>query len=244
MKDIKRSEIHQLLGEENTVEQNFRWWSAYDWSNEGKEWCISEEWVKSIVRFVMLPALRGKACILEIGPGAGVWSEILAKFSQRLILVDIVPQCLDMCRQKLASADHVSYELNDGRSLAFIGDHEVDGIWSIHTFVHINEDDVLSYFSEFKRILKAGGVAVIHHGGKGNTAHNMGWRSNVTRETISQICDSVGLELIRQFSSWGKNGQYRFWPRHSEEDVLDVFSVIGQPITNSNGNTSIISGTV
>ena len=192
MKDINGIEIDQFLGKENTVEQNIRLFANYDWSNEGREWCISEEWVKSIVRFVMLPELRGKEHIIEIGAGAGVWSEILMKFCKRLTLVDIVPKCLEICRKKFASARHVAYEINDGRSLGFIGDEGADGIWSMHTFTHINEEDVSSYFREFKRILKPGGMAVIHHGRIGNTSLALGWRSSVTSVKIADLCHSKG----------------------------------------------------
>lgn len=229
MKDINGIEIDHLLGATNTVEENFRLWSTYDWSNEGREWCLSEEWVKSILRHVIIPELGGKEHIVEIGAGAGIWSEILLKLCKRLTLVDIVPQCLDICRRKFADAANVAYELNDGRSLGFVANEGADGIWAMHTFVHVNEDDALAYFKEFKRILKPGGVAVIHHGRRGNTQFNMGWRSSVTNETIAGICTATGLQLEKQFSSWGKNGKYKLWPSLEEDEIPDSFSIIRQP---------------
>lgn len=234
MKDINGIELDQLMGAENTVEQNIRLWSAYDWSNRGLEWCLSEEWMKSVVRYVIVPELGRREHIVEIGAGSGVWSEILLKLCNRLTLVDIIPQCMDMCRERLGAASNVTYEVNDGRSLGFIKDQDVDGIWALHTFVHINEADVTNYFKEFRRILKPGGVAVIHHGRLGNTALNMGWRSSVTNETIAAICQAEGLELVRQFISWGKNGKYKLWPYLDDEKVPDCISLIRQPLLSTN----------
>lgn len=225
MKDVNGIEIDHLLTEVNSVEQNFQLWSRYDWSNKGLEWCVSEDWVKSIVRHVILKYFRKRAHLLEIGPGAGTWSLILADLAERITLVDIVPKCLEMCREQLGDTA-VTYLLNDGVTLKEVADNDVDGIWSMNTFVHINEQDMLSYFSEFYRVLTPGGTAIIHHSRNGNTGIPLGWRSEMTDEKVATLCSKTGLELVKQFRSWGKEGQYRLWPKLSEEECVDSISII------------------
>jgi ubiquinone/menaquinone biosynthesis C-methylase UbiE len=219
---------YERLTTANTVLENLVLWSNYDWSNEGREWCHSEAWAKSVIQYIMLPELkRGGAC-LEIGCGAGFWSAFLARICRRLVLVDIVEECLEICRSKFRASAHVEYYRNNGVSLRFLDDASIDSIWSWNTFININERDTKSYFQEFRRVMRPNGIAVIHHPAKGATSPKNGWRSDVTDGKIHAICHTLGLNVIKQFRAWGPDRQFLAWPHLTADQSPDSVSVISR----------------
>ncbi|MGQ0831571.1 MAG: hypothetical protein ACT4OV_07825, partial [Microthrixaceae bacterium] len=54
-------------------------------------------------------------------------------------------------------------------------------------------------------VLVPGGVGVIHHGDGGST---MGWRSAMNAERFRELLEGVGLEVTRQFDSWGDHDEF------------------------------------
>ena len=79
-------------------------------------------------------------------------------------------------------------------------DGTVDAIWSYDVFVHINPQDARSYFQEFRRLLKPGGRAVIHHPGSAENPGRLrkGWRSDLTNEMVLGFVQEKSLRLISQ----------------------------------------------
>lgn len=209
----------------NSVGHNLKIWSNYDWSAQGEHWAHSPEWKQSIVDYILLPNVPEGGVVLEIGPGAGRWTTYLADRAQRLLVVDLTSECIDLCKERFHDRTNIEYFVNDGKDLGFIEDASVDRIWSWDVFVHINQQGVRGYVEQFARILRPGGCAVLHHSAKGV---NFGWRSNMTAVKMQEFCRELGLEL-RQFDSWGEAGEFRFWPELPPEENADVVSVIRRP---------------
>jgi ubiquinone/menaquinone biosynthesis C-methylase UbiE len=143
---------------------------------------------------------------LEIGPGHGRWSTLIAGrvCGGALHLVDISPSCIEHCRRKIIQS-HVHYIVNDGKSLHGIDTEHVDFIWSFDTFVHIEEPETRAYAREFSRVLKRHAMGVIHHPGSPTPEQRQGgMRSLVTAGLFRQILEENGLHAIRQTDSWGE----------------------------------------
>lgn len=210
----------------NTVNNNRRVWSEWDWTRRGEEWSNSEEWKTSLVQEVLNRYIPSGGTILEIGPGGGRWTECLQQIAGHLILVDLTRECIELCRERFGDTPQIEYHVNDGRDLAFVQTSSVDAIWSWDVFVHIAAADVESYVEQFQRILKAGGTAVIHHSRLG--VSRTGWRSDMTAKKMSEFCSRYGLELLEQFEEWG-NGAHRIWPGLPLEKSPDTISVLRKP---------------
>src|SRR5215210_2549727 len=69
-------------------------WSQWDWSGGGDEWNESPEWKASLVEHVLCATMPRGGTILEIGPGAGRWTEHLHELADRLILVEATEEVL------------------------------------------------------------------------------------------------------------------------------------------------------
>jgi SAM-dependent methyltransferase len=215
------SRLHNLitrgtLSPPNTIPANREIWSRWDWSTRGEEWTGSSQFKTGILDNILFPNIPARSRVLEVGPGAGRWTEFLLKLSKHLILVDLTPECIRLCQERFANATNTSYFVNDGKDLSFVPPASIECIWSFDVFVHIQSSDVDDYVRQFATILTPGGRAIIHHSAKGATAKH--WRSDMTTERMAELCSKHGLKVIDQRSAWGD-----FKINAEGRDVVTIF---------------------
>lgn len=201
----------------HSVEENALKWNHYRWERGEEEWTSSDEWKQSVIDTVMLGNVRPDSVVLEIGPGFGRWTRKLTEISSRVIVVDVAEKCIDHCRQVFGARDNIEFHVNDGRSLAFAADDSIDHIWSFDVFVHIEPEDIDAYLQEFRRVLKPGGTAIIHHGIIGKTVFE--WRSSLTLQVFSELLAKHDFELSQQFSAWGEDDRFSV----AASDMISIF---------------------
>ncbi len=160
-------EKHRLPGVNSTA-MNYEIWRNWKWEHSGEEWTYSLEWKNSLIENILLKYMKNDGFILEVGPGAGRWTEVLQKIAKHLIAVDISDRCIEICKTKFSNSDNTEFVVNDGTKLPFVADGSIDSVWSFDVFVHINEKDAEQYIKEFSRIMKPGGNAAINHGQEGS----------------------------------------------------------------------------
>lgn len=143
-----------------------KWGTDSNWTDAGNEWSVAwggadRQWHGCILPRI-LPYLPAHT-ILEIAPGFGRWTHFLRNHCQKLIAVDLNPNCIDQCRRRFEGDPSMSFYVNNGRSLAMAGDASVDFIFSFDSLVHVEADVIDAYLAEFARVLTPRGVAFIHH---------------------------------------------------------------------------------
>lgn len=184
----------------NSMSANKLIWESWDWDGKGDEWNPSDAWKRSVVATFIDTYFTGRDTVLEVGPGGGRWTEFLLGKCRRLIAVDISEACVARCRQRFAGSPHAEFYVGNGDDLNVVADAAVDGVWSFDVFVHINKVQFEAYVREIARVLKPGGVALLHHGGSGGAKG--GWRSDVTLADVNTFLARAGLVLDRQLQSW------------------------------------------
>jgi SAM-dependent methyltransferase len=180
-------------------------WDAYDWRRRGEEWTPSAEWKQSLATLIQERAPE-QGAILEIGPGAGRWTEALQRLAGSLTVVDVSRASIEACRARFADCENVRYLVNDGRTLPGIADESIDFIWSFDTFVHVAPEDTAAYAGEFRRVLRRGGRGIVHHPAAGGLRG--GFRSRMTSEAFVALLRSSGLAPLEQFDAWGPQGAF------------------------------------
>jgi SAM-dependent methyltransferase len=194
-------------------------WEAWDWSTGGDEWTLSEEWKASVMRSVLDRHIPAGGDILEIGPGGGRWTGRLIERSAGFLGVDISESCVRVCREKFGHDPRARFIVGSGSDLADVEDASVDALWSFDVFVHINRAEVELYADEFRRVLRPGGVGVIHHGSVGGALG--GWRSDPTHEGMLGLLKARGFEIVDSFKEWQDGGVTH--PAGLYQDVVTVF---------------------
>ena len=202
---MKKIGMRDDLPSANSTTINHGIWDNYNWKQRGEEWTQSAKWKQSLIDEILFKYVEPGKIVLEIGPGAGRWSEALQRISSRLILVDLSEKCMELCKKRFSKYNNVEFFVNDGKSLDFTQEETIDFIWSFDVFVHINPEDTESYIKEFRRVLKKGGRGVIHH--PEGVARNA-WKSSMTDQLFSGLLKKNGFTLIDQFGTFGKNKRY------------------------------------
>jgi ubiquinone/menaquinone biosynthesis C-methylase UbiE len=198
-----------------SLEWNFSVWDkAYPWSKDGDEWddfaraCGVEYsyWKASLAEHFLIRNIKPDSVVLEIGPGHGRWSSMIPSRVPKgqLHLIDLSESCIAYCKKRLVDHPNVQYHVNDGLRMPMIQDASIDFLFSIDTFVHIEETEVRSYAREFKRVLKPQSMGVIHHAGNPTDEQRRnGMRSLVGLRKFTAILAEAGLYVIRSTSEWG-----------------------------------------
>jgi len=195
----------------NSAAENDRRWSGYDWSRRGEEWNESPQWKRALIEDVLERWIAHGVATLEIGPGGGRWSEVLAARCSALVLVDVSARPLELCRARLGEDARITYVLSSGSELSGVADGSIDAVWSFDVFVHVAPTDQAKYLREIARVLAPDGVAVVHHAdgrNRGRLPSRVGWRSPMSRGLFAALARDGGLRVESQFDSWGAGGQY------------------------------------
>ena len=200
-----------------TITENHSFWSHYDWQDQGDEWSQGfggTEYVWWSVLYPRIAALIPTGSILELAPGYGRFSQYLKDYCEHLTLVDLTEQCIVACRERFASDTHISYHINDGKSLDFIPDHSIDFVFSYDSLVHVEYDVLEAYLTQLGQKLTVNGVGLFHHSTIGSLIdqatgslpfENIHWRAtSMTAERFVELCSKAGLVCIGQETlDWG-----------------------------------------
>ena len=208
----------------HTAEENRRIWNTYDWSRRGEEWteAVAEyrgldpvAWKRQLVEGVMRRWIPAGASVLEIGPGAGRWTESLVDLAGPLAIADISEACLELCRSRFGGRPHTSFHLIGADGLSFLEDASIDAAWSYDVFVHINPSDVQRYVRDLGRVLAPGGIAVIHHSGRyrSEADASSSFRSHMDSRFFAHLVEAAGLEVVEQDTT----------SPHKPGDLITVF---------------------
>lgn len=200
----------------------------YEWIEAGEEW--SEPWGGSAAQWFGSILPRIHAClpantILEIASGFGRWSNYLKEHGSHLHLVDPAADCIEACQRRFASESHLSYHVNDGRSLETIPSRSIDFVFSFDSLVHVRGETVESYVAQLADKLRDNGMGFIHHSNLGHYASSIAQRlsrrarmllgrgrvpgsdhqraSDMTAESFRECCEQHGLKcLCQELVNW------------------------------------------
>ncbi|HSZ13183.1 MAG TPA: class I SAM-dependent methyltransferase [Solirubrobacteraceae bacterium] len=213
---LTREQRHGVLGSAHRrwrppTDDHRRYWSAYDWSGLGEEWTASPEWKQGLIQDVLAKWIPDGGVVLEIGPGAGRWSEVLLRRAAELVLVDVSERPLELCRERFNGDTRVQYILSSGSDLLGVEDGSIDAVWSFDVFVHVAPRDQAAYLEEIARVLAPDGIAVVHHSdgrNRGQLSSRHGWRSPMSRGLFAALAVERGLQVECQLDSWGPGGRF------------------------------------
>jgi sterol 24-C-methyltransferase len=108
-------------------------------------------------------ALKPGAKVLDAGAGSGYVAMYMARKGLNVHAIDITPiHVADAIRNVKANGleDNISVSFEDYHNLTSFVDNSFDGIYTMETFVHA--DDPVKVLQNFYRLLKPGGVLVLH----------------------------------------------------------------------------------
>lgn len=128
----------------------------------GDEWG-DDDYVDWIVDTYVKPYLHENSYVCEIGPGGGRYTSRIIDQCAALSCVDVSSRMLAKIQQRFGDLEKLHLFKNDGIRLSPIDDETVDLVYSFNLFLQLELEVIYSYLDEVQRILKPGGVAIIHY---------------------------------------------------------------------------------
>ena len=131
--------------------------------NEHHKQCGSDGW-REIIREHILPWAIGDVDlgddVLEVGPGYGATTDVLAERVPRLTCVEIDEELASMLTERFAGADHVTIERGDATALSH-PDGRFTGAASFTMLHHVPTAELQDrLLAEVARVLRPGGILV------------------------------------------------------------------------------------
>lgn len=147
--------------------------------------------------------------VIELACGRGRHSELTAPLASRLTLIDIHPENLQACRERLSGFNNVSFICNDGCGFRPLDDGSVTSIFCYDAMVHFSADLVESYLADTARVMADGGKALFHHSNyTGDPTQHYGLnpcaRNLMSLEQFAGLATAAGLEVVQSRTlDWG-----------------------------------------
>ncbi|KAF1956463.1 S-adenosyl-L-methionine-dependent methyltransferase [Byssothecium circinans] len=165
--------------------------------------------------------LKPGARVLDAGAGSGYVAMTMAKHGLNVQAIDITPHHLADARknvQKYGLQDKISVDYGNYHDLSAFPDASFDGIYTMEAFVHA--DDPIKVLNNFKRLLKPGGVLVLHEAG---VKHNSERLQNLLRLShCPNTLQEGGYEELLQ-----KTGFKDMTLEDLTEEVLPMWRLFG-----------------
>ena len=163
----------------------------------------------------VLPYLSENSVVLEIACGIGRVSRFVAPHCASLYCTDILEEALQEVTKNLKDHNNVCFQKTNGYDLSGFRPAYFDCVYSFTTFFHFDFELVVNYFSEIKRVLKAGGIGIIEfkrwlgqedvlqlldkiqdEGGVRKYERELDKWRYVSKEMLRVLCDFHDLEVI------------------------------------------------
>lgn len=213
-----------------------------DFETLGEEWG-GPQFADAIVDDLVGTRIDRDSDVLELGCGGGKFSQRLAPRVRSLVCSDISRAMLNQTRGELelrGLADGVEFKQLNGIDFEGIPDDSVDFIFSYDVQLHLQPQNVFSYMLDAKRVLRPGGVFMVHQidlnssGGidqflmqheamTWNYALNSPWRTGhiyyMSRDQMEALADVAGvaeLEIVEDFP--GRDSE--LWPITGDRDIF------------------------
>ena len=150
--------------------------------------------------------------VLDFACGKGRIAELLSTSSGSLTCVDTNDEAIAYCSERFAEKDNVVCKVSEPESIP-IESGSMSFIYSWDAMVHFDYRSIDYILTEFSRVLKSGGQAVIHHSNaKGHSSFeadknwrkNPHWRSEFNAQDMAHICQKSGFIIEEQLViDWG-----------------------------------------
>jgi ubiquinone/menaquinone biosynthesis C-methylase UbiE len=205
---------------DNVANNLQRWDQDHTWPEHGDEWnrqaaacgIAYPAWKESLAGHLIAPHVNAGTHVLEIAPGHGRWTDYLVQRAGRVTVVDLSPGCIAYCKERFAGAINIDYFVTGGTTLPQDATGAVDFVWSFDAFVHMDRDVIAAYLKEIARVLKPGGLAIVHHSNVADLdthtqAKAEGWRAPMTAALFADLAQQAALNVISQFVYWDETSK-------------------------------------
>lgn len=182
-------------------------WKGSPYYDEAEKWTYI--WWSDSRPFKRMFDRMDQTVLLELACGHGRHGVRAQQTAGRLLLMDVLPENVEFCRNRI-KGDNVEIMLNNGFDFKPVEDEAVTGIYCYDAMVHFSQDIVASYLKDAHRILKPGGMALLHHSNYSGPqavhyGRHPGARNYMPRLQFQEFANQAGLAILESVTfTWAK----------------------------------------
>ncbi|MGN0497177.1 MAG: class I SAM-dependent methyltransferase [Lachnospiraceae bacterium] len=193
-------------------EANYWGEDGLNWYNKAEKfsWDTFKSTLEPIVNKYHL--FEKKSIWLDFGCGEGRIANILKEHVLHIYCCDISERAISNCKKRFKHCENVTCFVNGSDNIS-IDSNKIDIVFSIGTMVHFDLREMNQYLGEMSRILKDGGMCIVHHSNWRETedyfiskgTHSKGYyRGDVSAKDVRLLARKNGFEIIEQRKiPWG-----------------------------------------
>lgn len=150
-------------------------------------------------RFLTQFAKLDLTAVLDLACGQGRHAAQFVERAGRVVLFDTSPIAIEACRKRFAGRGTAEFVLSEtGRDLAGVADASMTAVISYDAMVHFEAACVFGYLREITRVLRPGGMALIHHSvyegdPRRDVRENPDWRACMVAGAFRAAAEGAGL---------------------------------------------------
>jgi ubiquinone/menaquinone biosynthesis C-methylase UbiE len=147
--------------------------------------------------------------VIDLAAGHGRNSEMLKQVAKQILILDIQPENVELCRQRFKGDDRFEFAVCNGYDLQPARDNAYTLVYCVDAMVHFDSDVVRSYLADVRRVLAPGGMAFFHHSnhteGTLDWVRNPGSRNFMSKDLFRHYAVKEELAVVRQqIIDWSK----------------------------------------
>ncbi len=148
--------------------------------------------------------------VIELACGRGRHVRKYVELAGHITLVDILGKNINFCKDRYNTVDKISYYKNNGFNLEELESNSYTSLFCYDAMVHFEMFDIYEYLKDFHRVLRAGGLALLHHSNNTDykatfgTANDKHGRAFMSKELFAYLAYKAGFEIVEQkIIDWG-----------------------------------------
>lgn len=147
--------------------------------------------------------------VIELAVGRGRHVSMYEPIAKHIVLVDILQENIDFCKERFAGNSKIEYYCNNGYNLRKLKSGEYSALFTYDAMVHFEMMDIFEYLKDIHRVLRKGGMALFHHSNncsdyKDSFFNAEGRRSYMSKDLFAYLAYRAGFEIVeQQVIDWG-----------------------------------------
>ena len=149
--------------------------------------------------------------VIELACGRGRHVKKYINDAEEITLVDILKKNIEYCRERYKDSKKIIYYRNNGFNLEKLASDAYTALFSYDAMVHFEMFDVYEYLNDIYRVLKIGGMALLHHSNycsdymaSFENSQNNHARSFMSKELLAYLAYKAKFEVVDQLIiDWG-----------------------------------------
>lgn len=149
--------------------------------------------------------------VIELACGHGRHVPMYAESAANIVLVDVLQENIEYCKNRFKEKDNIIYIKNNGRDVSGLSDNAYTSLFTYDAMVHFELMDIAVYLKDIYRVLKSGSFGLFHHSNNASN-YKMAWgnavhgRSFMNAQIFAYLAYRNGFEIIEQkVIDWGSS---------------------------------------